>query len=170
MHFAPPTYHLFIRFVLYGWPASRLGSILSSLAGLSVHWCLYLRNRRSHVWLIKLYNLTVVSNIMILVADWWEGRRWRRVRRCTVCVEAILIKYTHTLSTGSIYVSKKKNLHIFGSMKPLKKTIVFMFYCKDVKYDMCELKKIMIRKIKYAKQFHDLTFSSLRDNQSSHQM
>lgn len=29
-----------------------------------------------------------------------------------------------------------------------------MFYCKDVKYDMCELKKkkkIMIRKIKYAK-------------------
>lgn len=30
-----------------------------------------------------------------------------------------------------------------------------MFYCKDVKYDMCELKKI-IRKIKYAKNLNDL--------------
>lgn len=31
-----------------------------------------------------------------------------------------------------------------------------MFYCKDVKYDMCELKKkIMIRKIKYAKNLND---------------
>lgn len=41
-------------------------------------------------------------------------------------------------------------------MKPLKKTIVFMFYCKDVKYDMCELKKKIIRKIKYAKNLNDL--------------
>lgn len=31
-----------------------------------------------------------------------------------------------------------------------KKTIVFMFYCKDVKYDMCELGKNH-EKIKYAK-------------------
>lgn len=34
-----------------------------------------------------------------------------------------------------------------------------MFYCKDVKYDMCELKKkIMIRKIKYAKNLNDWIF------------
>lgn len=35
-----------------------------------------------------------------------------------------------------------------------------MFYCKDVKYDMCELKKkkIMIRKIKYAKNLNGWIF------------
>lgn len=55
--------------------------------------------------------------------------------------EAILIKcaHAHTLSTGSTYVSKKK-VKYFWIYETLK-TIVFMFYCKDVKYDMCELKK-----------------------------
>lgn len=47
-------------------------------------------------------------------------------------------------------------------MKPLKKTIVFMFYCKDVKYDMCELKKKNHdKKNKICKEFDDLTHNSL---------
>lgn len=33
-----------------------------------------------------------------------------------------------------------------------------MFYCKDVKYDMCELKKNHDKKNKICKEFHDLTF------------
>lgn len=34
-----------------------------------------------------------------------------------------------------------------------------MFYCKDVKYDMCELKKKIIKKNKICKEFDDLTFN-----------
>lgn len=56
--------------------------------------------------------------------------------------EAISIKraHAHTLSTGSTYLSKKK-VKYFWIYETLKKTIVFMFYCKDVNYDMRELEK-----------------------------
>lgn len=70
--------------------------------------------------------------------------------------EAILIKCTHA-HTLSTYVSKKK-VKYFWIYETLK-TIVFMFYCKDVKYDMCELKKIMIRKIKYSKNLRTFHWS-----------
>lgn len=57
---------------------------------------------------------------------------------------------TYSIDRFNLRIQKKvKYFWIYETLK----TIVSMFYCKDVKYDMCELKKkkIMIRKIKYAK-------------------
>lgn len=55
------------------------------------------------------------------------------------------------------YPKKKKKVKYFWIYETLK-IIVFMFYCKDVKYDMCELKKKNHTKNKICKEFDDLTF------------
>lgn len=44
----------------------------------------------------------------------------------------------HILDRFNLRIQKKvKYFWIYETLK----TIVFMFYCKDVKYDMCELEK-----------------------------
>ena len=55
--------------------------------------------------------------------------------------EAILINtHMHILYQQVQLTYPKKKVKYFWIYETLK-TIVFMFYCKDVKYDMCELEK-----------------------------
>lgn len=63
---------------------------------------------------------------------------------------------TYSIDRFNLRIQKKvKYFWIYETLK----TIVFMFYCKDVKYDMCELKKKNHdKKNKICKEFDDLTF------------
>lgn len=82
--------------------------------------------------------------IFVAVRGWWEQTKGRLTSRVFCMCEAISIKraHAHTQSTGSTYLSKKKKkVKYFWIYETLKKTIVFMFYCKDVNYDMRELEK-----------------------------
>lgn len=64
---------------------------------------------------------------------------------------------TYSIDRFNLRIQKKvKYFWIYETLK----TIVSMFYCKDVKYDMCELekKKNHDKKNKICKEFDDLTF------------